>query len=446
MPTRLVADLRPLRVRPYGRLWGSTAVTSVGSALTAVAVPLQIYSITRSSTYVGLAGLAGLLPLVISGLWGGAVADVVDRRRMLLVTNGGMALTSTALCVQAAMGLHSVAVLLALVAVQQGLFGANTAVRGAVVPRLVPPELLAAANALQSSVLYLGGIVGPLLAGVLLPIAGFGTLYLIDAVTLSATLWAVAKLPALPPLHEGVDRAGVRQIVAGLGYLRRSRILLVTYLADLIAMVLGNPAALLPQVAQETFGGPRGGGPAIGLLYAAIPVGALGAVALSGTFTGIRRQGAAVTTAVCAWGLAVAAFGLARSLALAVLFLVLAGAALIVLSVFRKTVLQEAVTDDVRGRMQGLDVIVAGGGPQLGYALHGAAGAALGTTWAITGGGILTVAAVLATVLAFPAYWRYRADRPTSLGAATVGTATSAAGPVTQPASTTSMPSAPASE
>lgn len=403
-----MVDVRPLRVRPYGRLWGSTVVTAVGSALTAVAVPLQIYEITGSSTYVGLAGLAALGPLVICGLWGGAVADVVDRHRMMLVTNIGIALTSTVLWVQTVVGLRSVAVLLGLVAVQQGLFGANTSVRGAVVPRLVPTELLPAANTLQSSVVYFGGIVGPLLAGALLPVIGIGTLYLIDATALCATLWAVWKLPPLPPLHEGTRRAGLREIAAGLGYLTKRRILLVTYLADLIAMLFANPVALFPQVAHETFDDPSGGGFAIGVLYAAIPAGALGAAVLSGTFTGIRRHGAVVAAAVCTWGLAITAFGFSRSLILAALFLVLAGAAVIILSVFRRTVLQEAVTDEMRGRMQGIDVIVAAGGPQLGALAHGTAGAALGTTWAISGGGILTVAAMLATVLAFPAFWRYR--------------------------------------
>ena len=403
-----MVDIRPLRVRPYGRLWGSTVVTAVGSALTAVAVPLQIYEITGSSTYVGLAGLVGLGPLVICGLWGGAVADVVDRRRMMLVTNSGIALTSTALWVHAVVALHSVAVLLGLVAVQQGLFGANTAVRGAVVPRLVPTELLPAANTLQSSVIYAGGIAGPLLAGTLLSVTGIGTLYLVEATALCATLWAVGKLPPLPPLHGWARRAGPREIGVGLGYLKTRPLLLITYLADLIAMLFANPVALFPQVARETFGDPPGGGFAIGVLYAAIPAGALCAAMLSGTFTGIRRHGAVIAAAVCAWGLAITAFGFSRSLIPAALFLVLAGAAVIVLSVFRRTVLQEAATDEMRGRMQGVDVIVAAGGPQLGALAHGTAGAALGTTWAISGGGILTVAAMLATVLAFPTFWRYR--------------------------------------
>nr|WP_131786171.1 MFS transporter [Protofrankia symbiont of Coriaria ruscifolia] len=404
-----MVDIRPLRVRPYGRLWGSTVVTAVGSGLTAVAVPLQIYDITRSSVYVGLAGLAGLGPLVISGLWAGAIADVVDRRRMMLVTNLGITATSITLWVQAVLGLRSVAVLLAVVAVQAGLFGANTAVRGAVVPRLVPAELLTAANTLQSSVLWLGWITAPLLAGALLPMLGIGVLYLLDAAALGTTLWAVRKLPPLPPVHEGARRAGLREITVGVGYLTRHRILLVAYLADLIAMLFGNPTALLPQVAHETFGDPPDGGFAIGVLYAAAPAGALCATLLSGTFTGVRRHGVMVTVAVCAWGLAITAFGFSRSLLLAGFFHMLAGAALIILSVFRKTILQEAVTDEMRGRMQGIDVVAAAGGPQLASLAHGAAGAALGTTWAVSGGGILTVAVMLATVLAFPGFWRYRA-------------------------------------
>lgn len=407
---RLLADLRPLRVRPYGRLWGSTVVTAVGSQLTAVAVPLQIYDITGSSTWVGLAGAAGLGPLVISGLWGGAVADVVDRRRMLLVTNVGIALTSTALAVHAILGLQWVAALLGLVAVQQGLFGANTVVRSAVIPRLVPTELRPAANTLQSSVVYLGGIVGPLLAGVLLPVTGIGLLYLIDAIALTASLWAVWRLPALPPLHHaGARRAGRREITAGLRYLAGQPILLVTYLADLIAMLFANPVALFPQIAHETFGDPPGGGMTIGVLYSALSIGALGAVALSGTFTGLRRHGTVLTAAVCGWGLAIAAFGFSRILVLAAVFLAAAGAAEIVLSVFRRTVLQDAVPDRMRGRMQGVDVIVAAGGPRLAYLGHGLAGAAVGATWAVSGGALLTVAAMLATVLAFPAFWRYQA-------------------------------------
>ena len=151
-PRRLVLDTRPLAIRPYRRLWASTIVTAVGSQLTVVAIPVQLYTITGSSAYVGLAGLSGLVALIVFGLWGGAIADVVDRRRMLLVTTSGIALTSTLLWAQAAARLDSVAVLLVLVAVQRALFGASAAAGGAAIPRLVPTGLLAAANALGSTI------------------------------------------------------------------------------------------------------------------------------------------------------------------------------------------------------------------------------------------------------------------------------------------------------
>ncbi|MEX5635846.1 MFS transporter [Parafrankia sp. FMc2] len=405
-----MADVRPLRVRPFRRLWVSGFVTTVGAALTAVAVPLQIYEITGSSAWVGLSGLVGFGPLVCGGLWGGAVADAVDRRRMLLVTSSGIAAASAALGVHALLGGRSTAFLLGMVAVTQGLFGANTAARGAVVARLVAPTLRPAANMLQSSVFYLGAVVGPLLAGVLLLAIGVGWLYLLDAVTLVAALWAVWTLPPLPPVHGGARRAGVRDIAAGVGHLRTRPILVVSYLADLIAMLFANPVALFPHRWRRRCSRIRpAGGLALGMLYAAPSAGALAAAALSGTFTGLRRHGAAITVAVCVWGLGIAAFGLCRSLPLAAMFLALAGAALIMLSVFRKTVLQDAVSDELRGRMQGIDVTVSAGGPQLGYLAHGTVGATLGTSWAISGGGLLTVGAMIVMVTAFPALWRYRA-------------------------------------
>ncbi len=238
-------------VRPYRRLWASTIVTSVGSQLTVVAIPLQLYTITGSSAYVGLAGVSGLLALVMFALWGGAIADVVDRRRMALVTNSGIAVTSALLWAQAAAGLDSVWVLLVLVGVQQALFGANAAARGAAIPRLVPPEFLPAAYASGSTVFWFGAITGPLLAGALLPVVGVSALYLVDAAALCVAVWAVWRLPPLPPGDGAARRAGLRQVVEGVGYLLRRKVLLVALLADVIAMLFGMPRALFPQVAGK---------------------------------------------------------------------------------------------------------------------------------------------------------------------------------------------------
>lgn len=405
---RLVVDARPLAIGPYRRLWASTIVTSVGGQLTVVAIPLQIYRLTGSSAWVGLAGAFGLVPLVVFGLWGGAVADAVDRRRMALVTNGGIALTSAVLWAQAALGPDSATLLLVLVGVQQALFGANFAARGSAVPRLVPAGLLAAANALTSTVFWLGAITGPLLAGVLLPLVGLSTLYLIDALGLCVAVWATWRLPPLPPRQRAARRAGFRQVAEGFGYLAGRRVLLLALLADLVAMLFGMPRALFPQVAQETFGGPPGGGLALGALYAALSAGAVLAGLCSGAFTRIRRHGAMVTASVCAWGLAIVGFGLSRRLWVAVAFLAVGGAALFVLAVFRGTILQAAASDELRGRMQGALGVVAAGGPWVADVVHGTVGAAAGTTLAIAGGGALTVAAMLAAAAAFPALWRYR--------------------------------------
>lgn len=198
--SRFAIDTRPLRHPAYRRLWTSNVVTSVGSQLTAVSVPKQIYDVTGSSTWIGIASFAALAPLVVFGLWGGAVADAVDRRRLLLTTNTGIAATSIAFWAQAAAGLHSVWPLIVLLAAQQGLFGVNSAARGSAIPRLVAAEEVPAANSLGATVMLAGALFGPMLAGALIPIVGLPTLYLIDATGLTATLWAVYRLPALPPL------------------------------------------------------------------------------------------------------------------------------------------------------------------------------------------------------------------------------------------------------
>lgn len=407
--TRVLIDTRPLRGGAYRRLWVSTLVTSVGSMLTAVAVPLQIYQVTGSSAYVGLLGAVTLVPLVVFGLWGGTVADAVDRRKLLLVTDSGLVVTSVLLWAQAAAGLRSVWLLLALAGVQQAFAGAGGSAHGAAVARLVTAELLPAANALHATVRQLGAIVGPLLAGAALPFVGVATLYLADAVALGVTVWAVWGLPSIPPLDGSPRRPGGRSLVAGLGYLVGQKLLLMVLVSDLVAMVFGMPTALFPELAQETFGDPRGGGPALGLLFAAWPIGYTLAGALSGAVTRLRRHGAMVTVAVCAWGLAVVGLGLSRTLLLAVLCFALGGAACFVLGIFRRTILQSADGDEVRGRIQGVDTVVSAGGPLLAVALHGAAGAALGTTWAISGGGLLVIALMLAAAAAYPAFWHYRA-------------------------------------
>ena len=408
---RVLVDTRPLRHPAYRLMFASTVVTAVGSQLTAVAVPKQIFDDTGSSSFVGLAGAVAFVPLVVFALLGGSIADAVDRRRLLVATNAGIALTSAGLWLQALRDNRSVWVVLALLAVQQACFGLNSPARGAAVPRLVPADELPAAQALSSSVFFLGAVLGPLAAGALIPVAGLPTLYLVDTVALLVTVVAMLRLPALPAVATADGRRrpiGPRAVLEGLQHLRLHGILLVSMLADVIAMVLGMPRALFPEMAERTFGDPPGGGFALGLLFAAIPAGSLVAGLLSGTFTRIRRQGLAVTLAVSTWGVAVVGFGLSRSVWVGAAFLAVGGAADLVSMVFRSAILSTAATDEMRGRLQGVFVVVVAGGPRLADLLHGTLGSVLGTRATVVGGGVLVVLATLALVTAVPAFRHYR--------------------------------------
>ena len=405
---RWVADTRPLQHLPFRRLWSSTIVTALGSQLTAVAVPKQIYDITGSSAWVGYASLAGLVPLVVFALWGGAIADSVDRRKLLLVTNTGIAITSMFFWAQAFFGAHSVVLLMILLAMQQAFYGINQPTRNASVARLVPARELPAANALEVTVMQTGAIVGPLLAGVFIPVIGLPELYLIDSAALCVAVWAVWRLPALPPLAQSATRrAGWREVAAGFRYLTAQRVLLLSFLADIIAMVFGMPRALFPQLAATTYAS-WGTGFALGLLYAAIPIGAVAGGLMSGTFSRARRHGLMVAVAVIGWGLAIAGFGLSVGLWWAAAFLAVAGLADMVSMVFRGAILQSAATDDMRGRMQGVFTVVVAGGPRLADLLHGTIGSVLGPRTAVTAGGLLVVTAMLALTAVVPEFRRYR--------------------------------------
>lgn len=405
---KVVLDTRPLQYPAFRRLWLSTIVTEIGAQFTTVAVPKQLFDLTGSSGYVGLAGVFGLVPLVVFGLWGGAVADTMDRRRLLLITNGGLATASILLWLVAAIGSRSVWLVLVLFAVQQTFFAINMPARGAAIARLVPLSLMPSAQALGASVFQLGAIVGPLLAGALLPFAGLPVLYLVDALGLSAALWSVSRLPGMRPRDGAPTRAGLRSVIDGFRYAAQHSVLLASFLMDMIAMVFGMPRALFPEMAERTFGDPPGGGVALGWMYAAIPLGSFAVGLFSGWLRRIPRHGAGVTCAVIAWGVAVVGFGLAGSLWWAVLFLVLGGGADLVSMVYRGSMLQAAATDDMRGRMQGVFTVVVSGGPRLADALHGSAGALVGTPLAVAGGGVLVVLAAAFAAMALPAFWRYR--------------------------------------
>ncbi|MGX7825509.1 MFS transporter [Actinokineospora sp. 24-640] len=406
--SRALIDIRPLKIRDYRRLWLSTAITAVGSQLTAVAVPKQVYDLTGSSAWVGLTGAVGLVPLLVFGLWGGAIADAFDRRVVLIISNTGVAVTSGLLWLQAFAAVDSVWVVLVLLGLQQAFVAVNMPTRSAAVARLVPLELLPPANALNFTTFTFGMVFGPLAAGALIPVLGLSTLYLIDTVALVLALGLVFLLPPIRPGANATSRAGLRDIVDGFRYLSARKLLLVSFLVDIIAMVAGMPRALFPEMAERTFGDPPGGGIALGWLFAAIPIGSALFGVFSGWFARMTRQGAVITVSVIVWGLAMAAFGLTSSLWLAAVFLAIGGGADLVSAVHRSSMLQTEATDEMRGRMQGVFTVVVAGGPRVADILHGWGGAAIGPAMAATVGGLLVVVLTLVTVAAVPAFWRFR--------------------------------------
>ncbi|RKT52346.1 MFS transporter [Saccharothrix australiensis] len=405
---KVAIDTRPLRIKAFRRLWLSTVITAVGSQLTAVAVPKQVYDVTGSSGWVGVAAGVALVPLLVFGLWGGAVADVVDRRKLLVVTNAGIAVTSVLLWLQAAFDTRSVWVVIALLGLQQVFFAANSPARTASIARLVPEDQIPAAVALNSTVMMFGGVFGPMLAGALMPVVGLSTLYLVDAVALTLTIWAVWKLPPLPPLDGVSRRPALADVVDGFRYLALQKVLLASFLLDIIAMVFGMPRALFPEMAEETFGDPVGGGLALGWLFAAIPLGAMVCGLASGWTSRVHRHGVGVVVSIVAWGLAMVGFGMSHALWLAVVFLAIGGAADMISMVFRSAILQSAATDEMRGRMQGVFIVVVAGGPRLADLLHGTTGAVVGAGAATAWGGVAVVVATVLAVVAIPSFWRYR--------------------------------------
>ena len=405
----LALDTTPVRVsRPYRNLLVGDAVSVVGTQVTAVAVPLQVYDQTGSAFAVGLVGLAGLLPIVLFGLYGGAVADAVDRRRLVLFTTAGQALLATVLLVQALVDLRQTWLLYAVVAGQSGLFALDSPARQAFVPRLLPADLLPAANALRQVEFNIGVTAGPLLAGLLVGRFGYEAAYGLDAVSFTAAIWAVTTLPSMPP-HGGGRRAGLASVVEGLRFLGTRPVLLLTFVVDLVAMVFAMPRALLPAIAEQVYGG---GPQTAGALYSALAAGALVGALLGGWFGRVRRQGLAVLLAVVVWGLAVTAFGLTSSLAVGLLMLAAAGAADMVSAVFRTAILQAAAPDEMRGRLGGVFIVVVAGGPRLGDARAGGAVGLVGLQGAVFAGGLACVGLTLAIGALAPRFRAYDARKP----------------------------------
>lgn len=428
---RLLVDITPLRVSPaYRRLWLGNTLAYVGTQLTLVAVSLEVFALTGSSFAVGLLGLAALVPLVVAGLYGGAIADRHDRRRVALTSSAVMWLTTVGIAAQAWAGLESVPVLYALVALHSGASGINQPTRGAIIPALVGLPLVPAANALNMMTFSVALMVGPVLGGVLVAAVGYAWTYSIDVVTFLAALYAVWRLPSLPPQRAEAaaasgSRGGLASVVEGLRFLGSRPNLRMTFLADIVAMTTAFPRALLPAIGAVVLGG---GEAAVGVLLAAMAAGAFLAGLFSAPFTRLHAQGWGVYVSILVWGAAVAAFGgvvwwaqslpdgdprLTLAFALAALCMAVGGAADSLSGVFRGSILQSATPDHLRGRLQGVFVVVVAGGPRLGELLTGGASVGLGEGPTLLAGGVLCMLGVTALMRWQPGFLRYDARNPT---------------------------------
>ncbi|WP_198161798.1 MFS transporter [Nocardia puris] len=410
----VLIDRKPLSHPEFRRLWLSGIVSVSGAQLTVIAVPFQIYAITGSSAYVGLAGVFVLAPLVVFGLWGGALADVLDRRTLLLASSAGMVVATALLAAQAFLRLDNVWLLYAVLVFQQACIAVNQPTRNAIFPRILPADRLAAANTLEMTVIQIGGIAGSLCAGVLLAGGGPAYAYLLDSVAMLATVWAAYRLPALPPSGR-VTASGVREIWSGLVYLSSRRLLAAVFLLDLVAMVAGLPRVLFPELADDHFAAGGDGEMVVGVLFAALAIGSVLGGVFSGWVSRVRRHGAAVVVGVVIWGVGITGFGLSALLGSgglipALLFLVLAGVGDLISVIFRSTMIQQLTTDDMRGRLQGLFNVSVAGGQRLGDLAHGVTAASVGTTLAVSGGGVLVVIAAILVALLIPITLRYRFD------------------------------------
>lgn len=421
----ILLDLTPLRVNPaYRRLFTGYTLAGVGSQLTVVAIGLQVYELTSSSFSVGLVGLFALVPIIIMGLYGGALIDAHDRRTVALVASAVMWVSGILTALQSLLGNTSPLVLYLLVAVSSAGFAVVSPARSAIYPRLLERHLLPAANALGVFAFNVALTVGPLLAGFLVAGGGYTLAYCVDVVLFTSALWGLLRLPSIPPEPHPEGTSGVRpglsSVLDGLRFLGTRPNVRMTFLADFCAMILAMPRALFPAVAILAFGG---GAKEVGFMASAVAAGSIVAMIFSGRLGHLRRQGLAVVICVGLWGVSICGFGLAvgssggaltrsSALWLGLLFLACAGAADSVSAVFRTTILQSATPDHLRGRLQGVFIVVVAGGPRLGDLVAGSVATASSEAFAAIVGGIACVLAVAGLSVWQRGFLHYDAREP----------------------------------
>jgi MFS family permease len=406
----LAVDLTPLRRhRDFRLLWTGELVSQAGSQITLVAVFIQVFRLTGSSAAVGLIGLAQLGPLIIVTLLGAPLIDRVDRRRLMVFAAGGQAVASGVLLLGALAGRPPLAFVYAAAGLAGGLAGVSLSTRSAVTPNTVPAGQLSQALALNQVMWQTCQIVGPALGGVIVARFGLSWAYGLDVASFGGTIvTALLMTPQPAQRSEAAEQPppGWRGIAEGFRYLRGRRVLQSTFTADLVAMIFGMPRALFPVLALTQF---HRGEEVVGALFSSVAVGALLGALTTGWVGRVRRQGLAVLVAVGVWGLGIVAFGLVGdALWLALGCLAAAGAADVISAVFRGTILQQSVPDDLRGRLSALHIVVVTGGPRLGDFEAGVVASIFTPTVSVVSGGLACVAGVMVLAVAVPEFARYR--------------------------------------
>jgi MFS family permease len=401
---RLLPDLTPWRAsRDFRLLWSSGVVTMFGGFLTFVAVPVQMKELTGSTLAVGAIGLVELVPLILFGLYGGALADAFDRRKVIVWTEAGQGLLVALLLVNTLLPHPMVWPLYVIAALSSAQSGLQRPAQDAIVPRIVAHDQLTAAAALTGIRWQIGGVAGPSLAGVLIAYAGLEWAYVIDIVTFVVSVPLVLAMGASPAAHDA-EKPSLAALAEGARYAWSRKELLGTFAVDLAATVLAFPIALFPFLADELHA-PW----ALGLMYASFPAGALLVSLTSGWASRVHHHGRAMVAAAMVFGLAVTAAGLARHVWLVLPLLMLAGGIDIVSGIFRTAMWNQTIPDEFRGRLAGIGVLSFTVGPQAGQIRAGGVGALIGVRAAIWTGGLSCVAAVGLLAVSLPKLWSYDA-------------------------------------
>lgn len=433
---RRFVDITPLRVSPaFARLWFGASVSGIGAQLTIVAVGLQVYDLTRSTFAVSLVGGIALLPMVIAGLWGGMIADAFDRKIVLIVSaiTGWLAVAGLAMIAWIDIGLGASAPvwpLYVLATVNTIAATIQGATRSSIIPRLLPGELVPAASALNGINIGMQLTVGPALAGVLVATVGFGWTYVVDLVLFFGMFFGILTLPHLPPA-EGVERPGLRSLKQGVDFLRRAPNIRMSFLVDIVAMVFGRPHVLFPALGALVIGG---GAITVGVLTAAMAVGTFLASLFSGPVGHVHRHGVAIGRSIMTYGGFVALLGLTvlvlqtgwfgpvgedwgdvnlAGLAVASLAMLGMGAADEISSIFRTTMLLMATPDAMRGRLQGIFVVVVTGGPRVGDLYMGVFATAVALWFPPLLGGLVIIALIAVLVQVQRSFREYDSRTPT---------------------------------